>query len=301
MTPDEHQAHRKNILIAILLTCVGYAFFNIGDAALKLTAGKFHFSQIFLLNSIVLFVWMAIYGWVKEGRKAFQTKKPKLMLLRASLAQLISLCTITALPHVNLTTFYTLVFTSPFWVALLSAWFMDDKLEKRRVGVILFGFLVVLFIFRPGGGFFNVWALLVLTSAFIYSCQMLIVRHLGTSESRPFMIMCGSTLSILISLPFLSTHFIWPTPYEWGLFLLMGTTGGVGLLCISYAFQSAPSASVIAPYHYTQIVWGALLGYFLFNEMPDVETMAGAALIILAGLYLVHSETRHPILRASGV
>ena len=301
MTHDERHAHRKNILVAILLTCVGYAFYNIGDAAIKTMGGKFHFSQIFLLNSIVLLVWMVIYGWVREGKKAFRTKRPKLMLIRAALAQVISICTITALPHIHLTTFYTLVFTSPFWVALLSAWFMNDKLDRRRMGVILFGFLVVLFIFRPGGAFFNVWALGVLASSFLYSCQMLMVRELGTSESRPFMIMCGSVMSILISLPFLSAYFIWPTPYEWGLFFLMGTTGGIGLLSISYAFQSAPSASVVAPYHYTQIIWGALMGYFMFDEVPGVETLIGAVLLIISGIYLVHSETRRPILRAGGV
>ena len=52
------------------------------------------------------------------------------------------------------------------------------------------------------------------------------------------------------------------------------------------------SASVVAPYHYTQIVWGALLGYYLFGEVPDDRTILGAALIIAAGLYLLLSETR---------
>jgi len=297
----EHLAYRRNIILAVLMTCVGYAFFNISDAAMKMMASKFHFSQLFFINSIVTISCMSVYGWKKEGRKAFRTGKPKLMLARATLAQVVSLLALTALPHIPLTTFYTLVFTSPFWVALLSAYFMNDKLESRRLGVILFGFSVVLLIFRPGGGMFNIWTVMVLAQAFVYSCQLILVRRIGPAESRPFMIMCGSAMSILISLPFLAGHYVAPTPYEWGLFFLMGVTGSIGLLCISYAFQSAPSASVIAPYHYTQIVWGALMGYFLFHETPNTETMAGAALIILAGLYLIHHETRRPVLRISGV
>lgn len=301
MTEAERHAYRKNIIISVLMTCVGYAFFNIGDAGLKIIAGKFHFSQIFFVSSIIVILFMAAYGWKTEGKKAFQTRKPKLMLVRALMAQVVSLCNIAAMPHIQLTTFYTLVFTSPFWVVLLSAIFMQDKLEKRRLAVILFGFLVIVMVFRPGSGMFNVWSVLVLIGALIYSGQMVLVRHIGSTESRPFMLMCGAAMSFLISLPFLLTHYIPPTPYEWGLFLMMGLTGSIGLLSISYAFQAAPSASVIAPYHYTQIIWGALLGYFLFDEVPGTPLMVGAVLIIMAGLYLVHSETRRPILKVTGV
>jgi drug/metabolite transporter (DMT)-like permease len=294
-------AQRKNIILSVLMTCVGYAFYNIGDAALKTIGGKFHFSQIFLLNNIFVFSFVFLYGLVTDGKKSFSTRKPKLMLMRACLAQVISWCTISSLPHIPLTTFYTVVFTSPFWVALLAAGFMKEKLEGRRISVILFGFLVVLFIFRPGGGLFSPWTLLVLTSAFIYSIQVLMMRRLGPSESRPFMIMWGSSMGMLVGLFFLPGHYIAPTPYEWGLFFMMGTTGGIGILCVSYAFQSAPSAAVVAPYHYTQIVWGALLGYYLFREVPRLEVMVGAALIIAAGLYLVHHETRRSLLKPAEV
>ncbi|HEX2752247.1 MAG TPA: DMT family transporter, partial [Alphaproteobacteria bacterium] len=57
-------------------------------------------------------------------------------------------------------------------------------------------------------------------------------------------------------------------------------------------FQTAPSASTVAPYHYSQMVWGALLGYFIFDEVPEKSTMMGAAVIIGAGLYLIWRETR---------
>lgn len=301
MTQDEQQAYRKNIIVAVLLTCVGYAFYNIGDAALKITAAKFHVAQIFFLNSIVVFLIMLVYGWKQSGLKSFRTEKPKLLLARAVMAQVIAVLNMQALPHIPLSTFYALIFTSPFWVALLSAYFLNDKLDKRRLGVILFGFAAVLFIFRPGSGMFSVWTGLVLVSAFIYSVQMVVVRHIGASESRPFMIICGAVMSIFLSLPFLPVYWVQPALYEWGLFLLMGTTGSIALLAISYAFQSAPSASIIAPYHYTQIIWGALLGYFLFQEVPGIETVIGAGLIILAGLYLIHNETRRPVLRTGGV
>lgn len=294
------QAYRQNIIISVLLTCVGYAFYNIGDAALKIVSSKFHISQLMLMSPCVILPFMATYGWLKDGKKAFTTKKPGLMFIRAALSQVTTVCNIFAFAHVPLTTFYTLVFTAPFWVALLSVHFLKDKLDMRRLGVILFGFMTIFFIFRPGGEMFNIWSFLVLLGAFFYSCQMILIRHIGSGESRSFMFMCGSVMSIVLALPFVGSHFVMPTAYEWGLFLMIGLTNSIGLLSVSYAFQSAPSASLVAPYHYTQIIWGTLLGYFLFNEIPGMETMVGAGLIIMAGLYLIFHETRQSNLKAIG-
>ncbi|MFH1159145.1 MAG: DMT family transporter [Pseudomonadota bacterium] len=297
MTHTEHQAHRKNVLIAVLLTCVAYAFYNVGDAGVKILRSRLYFSEVLLIANIFNFFFMAAYGWLKEGKKAFRTKKPRMMFLRAVFQQGSLFGFVLAIPHVPLATFYTLIFTSPFWVAILSSYFLKDKLGPRRLGVILFGFAVVFFIFRPGGGMFNVWSLLILLGALAYSCQMVVVRHIGSKESRPFMYMCGSLMNVMLSLPLLGNHYLQPTLYEWGLFVMIATMGCIAALCISYAFQTAPSASVVAPYHYTQIIWGAILGYWIFNEAPSVEIMVGSVLIILAGIYLIHSETRKAALR----
>ena len=292
-------AYRKNVIISILMICIGYAFYNIGDAAMKIIAAKFHFSQIIFMSSVFTIFFMGAYGWIKDGPKSFRTKRPGLLLVRAALAQVVALCNIYAFPKVELATFYTLIFTAPFWISLFSALFLKDRLGPHRLGVILFGFAVVLCISRPGGELFNVWSFLVLLSALTYAAQMVLIRYIGTGESRPFMFIWGSLMSMTLALPFLVTgHVLWPTPYEWGLFFIIALTGCIGLLCVSYAFQAAPSASSVAPYHYTQIVWGVLLGYFLFHEVPRLETMVGSALIIIAGLYLIHTETRKSALKS---
>lgn len=294
MTFIERTETQKAALIAIMLTCVGYAFYNIGDAALKLMASRFHFSQIFLFNNIVILFCMSVYGGWTEKAAAFRTKKPKLVFMRALLAQFVSVITIISLPHIPLTTFYTLVFTSPFWVTVLSVIVYKDKLSSRQTGVVLFGFAVVAAVLRPGGEFYTIWTATILLSAFLYSWQLLLIRQLGPSESRPFMIMCSSLMGIAWSSFLLPDYFLVPNLYEWGLFLMMGVTGAIGLLCISYAFQTAPSASLVAPYHYTQIVWGALLGYFIFGERLEMDIAIGSVLIILSGLYLIRHERRRP-------
>ncbi|MCK4945204.1 MAG: DMT family transporter [Alphaproteobacteria bacterium] len=297
MTSTEHQSYRENVIIAVLLTCVGLAFYSIGDAGLKIIRARLNFVQVILIVNIFNIFFMIAYGWLSEGKKAFCTKKPKLMFLRAVINQVGMICSVIAFPHMHLTTFYTLIFTSPFWVAILSSYFLKDALGVRRLLVILFGFAVVLFIFRPGGGIFNIWSFLILLAAFFNGCQLVVIRHIGTEESRPFMIMSGSVMSIVVTYPFLGDNYIPPTLYEWGLFLMMAVMGCIALLCISYAIQMAPSASIVAPYHYTQMIWGVLLGYWIFNEVPSMEIIVGSILIILAGIYLIRSETRDAVLK----
>ncbi len=284
---------RRNTLIAMMLTAVAYAYFNIGDAALKmLTLRGFHFSQIIVTNCCVIITCMCLSGWVKEGKKAFRMKNPVGVMARAGLSICVSLLNTAAMPHITLTRFYTLVFTSPFWVALLAALFLREKLEKKKIAVIIAGFAVIMGIYPPGSGMLDQYSLYVLIGAFLYSCSMVIMRYLGPKDSRTMIIVMGSLTSICVSAPFLPSHFIMPTPYEWGLFAMMGILGAISVNCIAYAFQNAPSAAVVAPFHYTQIVWGALLGYFIFAEVPQPRTVIGAVLIVGLGLYLVLSETR---------
>ena len=297
MTYAEHQAYRKNVIIAILLSCIGYGLYNIGDAGLKIVRVRLHFAQVMLIASVFNVFFMVVYGWLREGKKAFRTKKPRIIFFRAVLNQIGMVSSVIAFPHMPLTTFYTLVFTSPFWVAILSSYFLKDKLGARRLGVILFGFSVVLFIFRPGGDTFNIWSLLILVAAFTHACQMVLIRHLGTGESLSFMYMSGAVMSVFVAFFLLGNNYIPPTPYEWGIFLMMAVMGCTACLCIGYAYQSVPSASIIAPYHYTQMIWGAILGYWIFNEVPSNEIIIGAALIILVGIYLIHSETRRAELK----
>lgn len=294
--PDQSGAglpdKRQQTLIAIVATCVAYAYFNIGDAATKLMAQKYHFSQIIVFNCTVIITFMCIYGWIRQGRQAFVIRNPKWVLIRAALSVCVGIMNILSLPHIPLTTFYTLVFTSPFWVAILSAFFLREKMEREKIIVIILCFCVIIGMFQPGSGMFNIWALLVLAGAFLYSCSMIVMRYLGPHESRTMIIVSGSVLSMMVAAPILPFYFVVPTLFDLGVFLIMGVLGAIGIMCVAFGFQTAPSASTVAPFHYTQIVWGALLGYYMFDEVPQKSTMIGAAIIISAGLYLIWREAQ---------
>lgn len=277
--------------MAILTVCAAYLCFSLNDAIIKFL-GHFHFSQIVVINACVIISTITIYGLLRGGRKAFAMRRPGLIVLRGVLSTVCGVSNVLALPHLTLTTFYTLVFTSPFWLAIFSAIVLKEKLEPRRIAVILAGFAIVLYIFQPGSGLWNLWSALVLLSSMAFSGSMVVMRLMGPEESRPSIIIGGSAVSMLVALPFLFSQAVMPTMAESGWFLLMGISGCCGMLAVSYAFQTTPSAALIAPYHYTQLIWGAALGYVMFGDLPEHRVMVGALLIVAAGLYLIYGETR---------
>jgi len=293
MTSEEKIKHYKIAVKSVISVCVAFAFYNISDAIVKELGSKFHFSQIFFSIYIVLFIIIALYGWKTEGKKAFKTKKIKSVTIYSFLVILTIFLNIKALPNIPLTSFYTIIFTSPLWVALLSAFFLKDKLSKERLGVILFGFLVIVFIYRPWNGNFTIWSLIVFANAFIGAATMVLLRHIGTSESKSFIMMSASFWAVIFSFPFLWGNYIEPNLWQYGLFFTNALVLAFAGLFIIYGFQHAPSAALVAPYQYTQIIWGALIGYFVFKEVPNIETIIGASLIILSGLYLIYSEKKN--------
>lgn len=290
--PLSHEQH-KSAVIGISLACLAYICYNITDVAAKILGKSFHFSQVAVTNAIIVVLLMSIYGAIKYGHKAFVVHHPKLMLFRAGLATATGGINLFVLPHVELATFYTLIFTSPLWVAVLSAIFLKEKLEPKRIAAIVGGFAVIFFVFRPGGELFSIWTPLILLSALTYAGNMVAMRKMGPNESRVAIVLTGSLVSIMTFLPIATMHFAMPEPNDMLLFLGMGIFGSCGGLAIAYAFQNAPSAAVIAPTHYTQIIWGTLIGYVFFSEVPHIHTIIGACVIAAAGLYLIYGEARY--------
>lgn len=279
----------------VLMICLGYGYFNIMDAAIKMLVDTYHYSQIMFVNCIIVVLTMGGGALLRRDYAAFRMIKPKWVLVRAILSVVCATLNIAAFPHIELATFYTLVFTAPFCIALLSTVILGERMTRMQMAAIATGFAVVVAVFQPGTGLFNIYSGFVLLSTFSYSCSMIIMRHLGPAESRTMIVGSGAVCGILAVLPMLSAHFVMPSLYDAGVFLVMGLTGTIGITAVSYAFQNAPSAATVAPYHYTQIVWGVLLGYYLFGEVPSTRLIIGAVLIVAAGLVLIFAEARKSV------
>lgn len=286
---------RRQTLFSIFLACGSYALFNVADAAVKALGGRFHFSEIVLFASALNLVFLPAYGYRVEGKKAFLSGAWGYVFLRAALLQAMIVCEIFSLSHVQLTTFYTLIFTCPFMVALMSAVFLKEKLNLRRFGIIAAGFAVVLLVFRPDSGLLNAYVPVTLMAAFCYAAQLIATRQvsrLGREDGLCCVFVVYSIGGLLWSSLIAPSHYVAPTAFDGLMFLAYSWCGMLGFIGMYHAFKIAPAAAVLAPCQYTQIGWAAIIGWLAFHEAPDMRVLAGAALLVLLGLYLLWSEAR---------
>lgn len=291
MSAEQSSGYDRPVL-AIVLTCVGFAFFTISDAAVKMLSMRYELLQVLFMGGLTNVFLLSALGLARQGTNAFKTKRLRWHVLRAVVVGSCFGLNVFALETVEMATFYTLVFTAPFWVALLAAFLLKDKIGANRMIAILIGFAAVVYMLRPDGGLLNLGTVALLLSGFLFACAQVIVRFMGAGENKLLFVLSGSIVNVLIATPFMPALFEMPSLYDFGVVLVFSVTACIGMFSIVSGMQMASSASSVAPFHYTQIIWGSLLGYVLFAEVPDPNIIIGSAVLIATGLYVIHHEAR---------
>jgi len=227
---------------------------------------------------------------VPRYRPYMRTKAPVRQLVRSALL----LCTTTTfffgLRFLKLADLTILTQAAPLIVVALSVLLLGEKVGPRRWFGVLVGFAGLIIILKPGFGF--QWASLFgLASALIYAIYQIMTRSLSRSEHT--MTTFFYTASVGAVAMAAVAPFFWQTPtlVDAILICVPGIFGGTGHLLLIMAFARS-EASLLAPYFYTAILWATILGWAIFDEVPDVFTFVGAGLIVTAGLYVWHRERR---------
>jgi drug/metabolite transporter (DMT)-like permease len=173
-------------------------------------------------------------------------------------------------------------------VTALSAIFLKEQVGWRRWSAVAVGFAGVLIALRPSAATLTLPAMIALTGSFFFSIFLITTRMLrGTSE----VVLVSGTFAAMLVVAGSVAPFVWvaPSPKDFGLMAILGVVAMVAFACMNRSLKLAP-ASVVVPYQYTMIVWAVALGFLVFGDVPDAFTLAGAAIIIAAGLYIFWRE-----------
>lgn len=224
-------------------------------------------------------------------RALIKTQFLGLHLVRSGFQIGATFCFFAALGYIGLAEATAIGDLNPVLITLGAAIFLGEKLGPRRLFGVFAALLGAMIIIRPGMGVFSWAALLPLGTAICYTGYALFTRKIGARESVwTSMIYTGivGTLVTTATLPWNWT----PVAIEHLIpFCGIGLIGAAAQLCMIRAF-SMSEASAIAPFSYVGIILAALWGFLFFAEVPDLWTGVGALVIVLAGLYVWHRETR---------
>lgn len=220
------------------------------------------------------------------------TKRPGLQIARSLLLICATLGNFLALRWMQLDEVLSIIFTFPFLVSIISGPMLGEWIGPRRWIAIAVGFCGVLLITRPGLGGAQPAALFSVGATVSYALYAVITRIVSRTDSNQTSLFYSNLVGAVVLIPIVP--FVWRTPADWQSWVLLiaiGMLGSSGHFCMIAAHKLAP-ASVLSPFIYTQLVWVTLLGYLVFAHLPTGWSIAGAAIVVGSGLYLLHRERK---------
>lgn len=275
----------------MLLAAVAFGMFSVLDVLVKLLAAGYPIPQIIFLNAFFSLLPILGYAAARGGIAAnLRTRRVGLHAVRACLGVGSAFCSTFAFSRMPMADVYTLAFSAPLWITALSVPILKEKVGWRRWTAVGVGFVGILIILRPGMGLIDVAAFAALGGAFFYSMGMLISRFMRRTESSVSFATFSSLAALAVTGPMLPFVWTMPTPLHLGMSAVGGLIGGSALVGLLTAFRLAPAA-VIAPFQYTQLVWGVAFGYLIFGTVPDPVMALGGAIVIGSGLFILYRET----------
>ncbi len=280
----------RDRLIGIGLMCGALLCFSCLDASAKWLTRELSPIQVTWARyaSSALFVCILINPVTVPG--VMRTKRPWLQGFRSLLLLASTAMNFIALQYLQLAETISIMFMTPFLVALLAGPLLGEWVGPRRLVAICIGFLGVLVVLRPGLQGLHPAAFLSVIGACCYAVFNLSTRMLAASDSSQTTMFYSSLGGVIVLTPLLGLF--WSEPSNWRVWVLMGVMGGFATLghwLLIRAHRLAP-APVLSPFIYSQIVWMVLLGWWLFGQWPDRWTLIGGAIVIASGLYLLYRE-----------
>jgi drug/metabolite transporter (DMT)-like permease len=296
-----------NPVTGIIMKVMSVIVFTGMAAIIKATAdhvppGEAVFFRSFFAIPLIV-VWLALKGEMPRG---LTTANPAGHFWRG----LCGVCAMgfgfTALGLLPFPEAVAIGYAAPLIATILAAMFLGENLRVFRLSAVavgLCGVFIVLYpnltVLRSGNisQALAAGALVALLGAVFAALAQVFVRKLVMHERTPAIVFWFSVTAAALSLATLPFGWVVPEPGEAALLVLSGVMGGLGQILLTESYRHAETA-VIASFEYSSMLLALATGYFIFGEVPTGTMLAGAALIVAAGLFILYRERKLGIERA---
>jgi len=182
-------------------------------------------------------------------------------------------------------------FTSTIFTIIGGVFFLKEPLYRHRIIAVVAALCGSIVILRPGFQTIEIGTIALLASAVLFSCSLLMAKHLTKTESNTTIIAFLSLFASLVLLPFALA--VWRTPTGWELFWLLITAllATSGHYAMNRAFNNA-DITALQPVMFLQLLWATLLGLIMFNEQPDLWVWIGASIIVVTATFTARKEAK---------
>jgi drug/metabolite transporter (DMT)-like permease len=270
---------------------VAVVSFSVADAIGKWGGGEgFAAVQIVFFRYLFGLIPLALVLWW-SGLEAVRTNRPWAHALRGLLLSAALALFFWGLKYVPLADGIAVAFTAPLFITALSVPVLGERVGPARWAAVLVGFAGMLVIVQPGTDTFRPEMGIIVASALVFALGITYTRRLSRTETVAGMFTWTTVVSLVVFGPLALLTWKTPDVQHLGAFAALGLIGGAAHYLVGIAYRNAPAA-VVAPQEYAALVWGALIGWFMWGDVPSAATWAGAAIVAAAGGFIAVREQR---------
>lgn len=281
-----------HIFKGVALSLLGYLFMALMSACAK-GLGEFPMPTLIFFQSILSLI-LTIPHLLRGEAKGIKTKHPFLILIRCAAGFMSILMMFYAINHIPLVTAVLLQNTTPLFVPIVMLVGLGQFIPYKLWSGLLLGFIGVILILQPHINTLNIAVLIGLSAGIFSAISFVTVSLLKSTEPTNRILFYYFFLSILVTTPFVITHWKSINLQQGLLFVGLGCFMYFGQMLVTHAYQYS-KASTLAPLTYSGVVFAGLLNWILWHHTPDLLSFVGIVLVIFGGIITIVLENTNSL------
>jgi len=292
----------------IAFKVISAALFAVMQALIRSLGARYPVGQVVFYRSVFAIIPLVlVYAWRGELAAVVRTERPLGQAGRGVLSIAGMFFNFGAVARLPLVESNAIAFSSPLFTVTLAALILNERVRVYRWSAVVIGFVGVLVVLSPHLSGEELTAAVAGTTSLIGVVYAICgsvtnagtaiqTRRLAQSESTSSIVFYFSVSCALAGLATLPFGWITPSIGETVALISIGVLGGTGHIFLTESYRFA-SASLVAPFDYTAMIWALVLGYAMFGETPTAEIIGGSAIIAAAGLFVIWRERQLAAMR----
>lgn len=266
-----------------------YLFLVMLDSLVKYLAEFILIEQLLWARYFFHLIFILLFFLIKKTPINLK-KNFKIQILRSVLMISITVLLFISFKNLDLTNVYVLFFSAPIFLALMASFFLKDNLSKTGWLLTILSFVSILYSLEPEKFAFTIYTFMPLIAGLAYATYQFLTKLLS-KDREPFTALFYTALlgTLFFSIYSLIDWTPISQPIFWLGLVLIGFLGFLGHLLIIYAIQFS-NLSFVSSFQYSQIIWGAIFNFFIFNIAISDKKLIGIILVVIFGLLFIKTE-----------
>ncbi|MFH1830594.1 MAG: DMT family transporter [Pseudomonadota bacterium] len=275
------------MIAGIIWMVFAQLLFVVGWVSIKFLGSRIPLFEIIFFRAIVSVVILLPLTWWRFG--SVRGKDYFALFLRSLFGFLAMAMAFYAMIKMDIGNAATLFNTLPIFVALLAPAILGETFSTGKLILVIIAFAGIGMILKPDPDILNGASIYALMAGLLGALAMLFVRKLVATDSTLIIILYFTAFTAVVAAPFAAAKFIYPTSAEWVYLLVIGICTTLGQIFMTRSYRYG-HASTIAPFSYASVIGAYIVGFTIFNEMPDVWSVMGATVIIASGIGIMFTQ-----------